>query len=104
IAGLKIVSEITAEEADYYNLPVKQGVTITPMKNSPAAKAGLRNYDIIQTVNGHKVTSGYDLQDCMFGCKVGDEVTVEVVRIPRRAGEAVRQFKYRIKLDGDGAK
>ncbi|MGE5422710.1 MAG: S1C family serine protease, partial [Ignavibacteriales bacterium] len=31
IAGLKIVSEITAEEADYYNLPVKQGVTITPM-------------------------------------------------------------------------
>jgi S1-C subfamily serine protease len=91
------VNEISAQDASYYNLPVKQGITIMPIKDGPASKAGLRNYDIIKTVNGKKVTSAYDLQDCMFGCKVGDEVTVEVVRIPRQAGETLRQFKYKIK-------
>ncbi|MGE5372989.1 MAG: S1C family serine protease [Solirubrobacterales bacterium] len=99
VAGLKVVKEVSAADAKYYNLPVAYGVAVVPAKSGPAHQAGLRDYDIIQAVDGHKVTSAAELQNCMFNCKIGDQVTVTAARLTR--GGTLQKYKYRIKLDGD---
>ncbi|MGE5398249.1 MAG: S1C family serine protease [Chitinophagales bacterium] len=101
-AGLKIIDELSPQVAQIYNLPVNQGVAVMPVKGGAAEKAGLKNYDIVEAVNGHKVGSAYDLQDCIFGCKAGDEVTIKVVRIPRNSGDKMKRIKVKLKLDSDG--
>ncbi|MGE5415420.1 MAG: S1C family serine protease [Acidobacteriota bacterium] len=101
VAGLKIVNEVSTEEARFYNLPVNAGIAIVADKDGSAYKAGLRDYDIIQSVNGHEVKSAYELQDCMFRCKVGDKVNVKAIRLARRQGDTPKAMKFTIKLDGE---
>lgn len=102
VAGLQVVNELTAELATYYNLPVNHGVAVKPLKGSPAEKAGLKEYDIIREVNGKKVQTAYDLQECMFGCKVGDQATLSVTRLARGPGEKLKNFKCKVTLCSDG--
>lgn len=100
VAGLKVVKEVTPADAQYYNLPVDYGVAVVPTKDGAARKAGLKEYDIIQGVNDHRITSASELQSCMFNCSVGDSITFKVVRIPRNGGKLTR-FTQKVKLDGD---
>ncbi|MGI6551141.1 MAG: S1C family serine protease [Syntrophomonadales bacterium] len=102
VAGLEVVNELTSEVATYYNLPVDYGVAVKPIKGGPAEKAGLRDYDIIQAVNGKKVQNAYDLQECMFNCKVGDQATVTVTRLARGPGQKLKNFHCKVTLCSDG--
>lgn len=102
VAGLRLVREVTGEEAEFYHLPVKFGVAVVPQPNGPAYKAGLRKYDIIQEVNGHKVRTVQELQECIIGCRVGEEVELKVARIPRKQGEPLRTLKFKVRLGKDG--
>ena len=102
VAGLRVVNELTAELATYYNLPVNHGVAVKPLKGGPAEKAGLKEYDIIRAVNGKKVQTAYDLQECMFGCKVGDRAILSVIRLARGPGEALKNFECKVTLCSDG--
>jgi S1-C subfamily serine protease len=77
---------------------------VVPIKGGPAEKAGVKNYDIIQAINGKKVETAYDLQGHMFGRKVGEEVKLSIIRLPRRQGEKVQKLMLKVKLDGDGIK
>ena len=79
--------EITPEVAKNYNLPVSEGVYLySPssysaiVKNSPAAKAGLKDKDIITAVNGVKVGAAGSLADLIGEYKPGDTVQLTVVR------------------------
>lgn len=101
VAGVKIVDEVTPERAKYYNLPVDYGVAVMPLKGSKAAKAGIKDYDIITAVNGHRIKSAAELQECIFGCKVGDYVTLKVARINRSSDRTCRHFNIRVQLDGE---
>lgn len=104
MAGLKVVHEVTPELAAYYNLPIKYGVAVTPIDGGPAHKAGILEYDIVTAVNGKPVKTAADVQECMFGCKVDDEVTVEVTRLARGDGGKDRNFKYKLRLCSDEIK
>lgn len=79
--------EITPEVAKAYNLPVSEGVYLySPssysaiVKNSPAAKAGLKDKDIVTAINGVKVGATGSLANIIGEYKPGDTVQLTVVR------------------------
>ncbi len=55
---------------------------VTP--GSPAAKAGVRTGDVVTAVDGHGVESNTDLRDAIGLLRVGDPVTIDLVRDRRR--------------------
>ncbi|OMO69655.1 hypothetical protein COLO4_28980 [Corchorus olitorius] len=86
ILGIKFAPDQSVEQ-----LGVSGVLVLDAPANGPAGKAGLQPTkrdaygrlilgDIITSVNGKKVTSGSDLYRILDQCKVGDEVTVEVLR------------------------
>jgi S1-C subfamily serine protease len=49
-------------------------------RNSPAFKAGIRQYDVIVGMNGDKVANSQELSDKVKALKVGDKATFTIVR------------------------
>ncbi len=81
------VAEITPEMAKAYNLPVTSGAYLySPstysaiVKDSPAAKAGLKDKDIIKAVNGVEIGKAGTLTDLIGEYKPGDTVQLTVIR------------------------
>ena len=79
--------EITPEVAKAYNLPVSEGVYLYStsnysaiVKDSPAAKAGLKDKDIITKVNDAKVGKSGSLPNIIGEYKPGDTVQLTVLR------------------------
>lgn len=85
--GVRYVS-LTADIAYQYNLKVRQGAYITPtgdgspsvLLDSPAAKAGLREKDVIIKVNNTKLDDKTSLTSALTRFKVGDKVDLTVIR------------------------
>ncbi|XP_052197136.1 protease Do-like 1, chloroplastic [Diospyros lotus] len=86
ILGIKFAPDQSVEQ-----LGVSGVLVLDAPPSGPAGKAGLQptkrdTYgrlilgDIITSVNGKKVTNGSDLYRILDQCKVGDTVTVEVLR------------------------
>ncbi len=85
------VSRYPSELRQQFKLP-DNGVMITSIEpNSPAARAGLRastrevdnipvNGDIITRINNNVVNDSSDLQSVVFNTKLGDTVTLTIVR------------------------
>ena len=80
-------AEITPEVAKAYNLPVNSGAYLYSsstysaiVKDGPAAKAGLKDKDIITAVNGIKVGEAGTLTDLIGEYKPGDTVQLTVIR------------------------
>ncbi len=55
-------------------------IVLEVIKDSPAAKAGLQKDDVIQSVNGEKLTKMEVLRQIIRVKKVGDDVTLQVLR------------------------
>ena len=79
--------EITPEVAKAYNLPVSEGVYLySPssysaiVKDSPAAKAGLKDKDIVTKINGTKIGAAGSLASLIGEYKPGDTVQLTVIR------------------------
>ena len=79
--------EITPEIAKAYNLPVSEGVYLyspssysAVISDSPAAKAGLKDKDIITKVNDSKVGQNGSLANIIGEYKPGDTVQLTVIR------------------------
>ncbi len=79
--------EITPERAKAYNLPITSGVYLySPstysaiLNDSPAAKAGLKDKDIITKVNGVEVGKDGSLSNLLGEYKPGDTVQLTVLR------------------------
>ena len=80
-------AEITPAVAKAYNLPVSSGAYLYSSsaysaiaKDSPAAKAGLRDKDIVTAVNGIEIGKAGTLADLIGEYKPGDTVRLDVVR------------------------
>lgn len=97
--GVRYVS-LTDDAAYYYNLDTKRGAYIAPgqtgqssiVSDSPAAKAGLQEKDIITAINDVKIDERNSLVSALGRFTVGDTVNLTVVR----AGE---EIKLTIKLE-----
>ena len=70
-----------------YSLPVDHGAlivrdhrphSIAVVPHSPADKAGVKENDIVVSLNGTKVEK--DLSDMLQNCKVGDDIELTVLR------------------------
>jgi len=85
--GVRYVS-LTDEYAYYYNLSTKRGAYIAPTQGStpsiiagsPAAKAGLKEKDIIVSVNDVKIDENNSFVSVIGRFKVGEKVTLKVIR------------------------
>jgi serine protease Do len=68
-----------------YGLPDVQGAVVTALhRGSPAMTAGLEAGDIIVRLNDQPVRSEEDLQAIEKQLKIGQRVSVEVVRYEER--------------------
>lgn len=81
-------TEITPDTAKNYNLPVTSGAYLYAsggnysaiIKDSAAAKAGLKEKDIITAVNGAKIGAAGSLSTLIAEYKPGDTVQLTVIR------------------------
>ncbi|TZE81379.1 PDZ domain-containing protein [Calorimonas adulescens] len=73
------VQEISSDDAKIYNLPV--GLYVAQVQpGGPAETAGIMPGDVITAVDGKNVTTLDELQQIIYQHKVGDTITVTVVR------------------------
>jgi len=49
-------------------------------KNSPASKAGLQTYDVINEINGKKIRNSFELTNSIADTNIGSKVTVKYIR------------------------
>lgn len=79
---------LNREIAKIQKLPVDYGALIVReslgeeaiVKDSPADKAGLKEYDIILEMNNEKITEENPLADLLAKQKIGDEISLKVLR------------------------
>ena len=85
--GVRYVS-LTDDYAEEFDLSTKRGAFVIPssdgqpsiVPDSPAAKAGLKERDIITKVNGTEIDERNSLTSLVGRHKVGEEVTLVIVR------------------------
>jgi serine protease Do len=76
--GLQDVDEGLQKEL---NVEAGTGAAITEVQpNSPAQKAGLREYDVVTAVNGKKIDGMQDLRLTVASMLPGTKVTLQVIR------------------------
>lgn len=94
--GVKV--DNVSDETQRYGLPAGAAI-YSVVKDSPAAKAGLRANDIITAVNGEEISDRNDLSDKISKCEVGDVLKLTVYRqnesieISVTVGEQVQSAK-----------
>ncbi len=101
IMGIKILGEISPDEASYYNLPVSNGVVVIPVPGGPADLVGIKENDIIIKMNGEPVESGQELQEKIFASQIGSEIELQIVRIPRQDSTQTENVTIKVKLGQD---
>jgi serine protease Do len=80
---------LSKEAKEKYGLPVDHGAlvmrdhlphSVAVVEGSPAAKAGVKENDIIVAINGKELKDDMDLSDVLQSYQVGDEVELSVLR------------------------
>jgi serine protease Do len=85
--GVRYVS-LTDDYAYYYNLDTKRGAYVAPsqdgtesvISDSPAAKAGVQEKDVITAINNTKIDEKNSLVSVLGRFQLGDKVTLTVIR------------------------
>jgi serine protease Do len=73
--------DITPTLAESLGVPAKSGALVADVQpNSPAAKAGLKNGDVITAVNGEKVEDANRLTFSVGAIAPGTKVTLDILR------------------------
>ncbi|MFQ5649351.1 MAG: Do family serine endopeptidase [bacterium] len=70
-----------AELSEALKIKDNQGAVVTQVvEGTPAAKAGLKEYDVIVEVDGHKIADAQALTNLIASYKPGQKVKLEVIR------------------------
>lgn len=75
------IQTLTPELSQEFNLPDQSGALVTDIEpNTPAAKAGLKNGDVIREIDGKKITDSQQLRLLISQSVPGTKVTVKFLR------------------------
>jgi serine protease Do len=75
------VQNLTADLAEYFKLKNQQGVLVAKvLEDSPAAKGGLKEADIIKKIDGEEIENVRELVTLISQTKVDKQVEIEVLR------------------------
>jgi serine protease Do len=75
------MNDVTPENASFFNLKEATGAIVAQVTpDSPAAKAGLKNGDVIDELNGKKVINGSALQVAVSQDQPGDKIALGILR------------------------
>ena len=85
------VTEISAEDAEAYQLPRVGGVLVQAVtKDSPAHRSGVQAEDVLLSVNGHSVQDSGDLQELVAELGPDAKAELELYRGGKRQLVSVR--------------
>ena len=89
------IQPMTPELASQFGLPEVRGVVVNAVTpNSPAARGGIRQGDVIVAFNGEPVTDGNTLRNRVASTPPGTEVSLTVVRDRRERQVQVTSGEY----------
>jgi serine protease Do len=75
------VGQIDRSLVDKYDLTARQGIVVTEIdEESGAAQAGLREGDLIRSVNRNRIATVKDFDDAVRGLKEGDRLLLSIER------------------------
>ncbi|WP_020585881.1 Do family serine endopeptidase [Desulfobacter curvatus] len=75
------IQDVSKEMSEYYNLDPDEGVYVAKAyEDNPAYEAGIRQGDVIISVEGVKISSSRDLTMTIANLRVGSKVDVDVIR------------------------
>ena len=86
-----IIQDLTPDLAEALNLDIERGALVSRVQErSPAEQAGLQAGDVIVAVGGTKVDSSRDLRNFIGLVRVGEKITIDVLRERHRIRLNVR--------------
>ena len=74
------VGEVSAAVAQQFQLNTNEGLIVSPIKDSPAWKAGIKIGDVITYVNNKKIKTSIDLDAMLSSSKVNQEIKIKTDR------------------------
>lgn len=77
--GFKAQNNLTIDHGAYVLGDAESGL-VGVIKDSPADKAGIREGDVILSVEGEEINENFDLSNAIAGYSVGDKVRMEIFR------------------------
>ena len=91
---LRSLNELSTSATAQLNLPqeVKDGVIILQTTaNSPAARAGLQQYDVVVALDGQEVKDSVEFRKYLYEKKkIGDEMKVSFYRGGKKQEETIK--------------
>ena len=82
--GYLEVAPLTSSIAEELGAPSTDGVVVMGLRQGPAARAGIEQYDIIVSVNGTRISDTGSLLKIISDAPIGSVATIEVLREGRR--------------------
>jgi serine protease Do len=75
------LNDVTPDNAKFFNLTQNTGALIASVSpDSPASRGGLKEGDVVTSVNGHQVENGGDLQVMVTEDAPGSKIQLDVMR------------------------
>lgn len=93
--GYLEVAPLTTNIAEQLGAPSTDGVVVMGLRQGPAARAGIEQYDIIVAVNGTRISDTASLLKIISDAPIGSVATIEILREGRR-----QTFKVPIERQG----